>query len=62
VLVWVAGLRTDMVAHGQPSPDAVVAGYRWGFLAAAGIAALAALIVRRRSRAELEAQRVPMTP
>jgi EmrB/QacA subfamily drug resistance transporter len=48
VLVWVAGLRTDMGAGGHPSPDAVVAGYRWGFFAAAGLAALAALMARRR--------------
>jgi MFS family permease len=52
LLVWVAGLRTEMVAGGQPAPDAVVAGYRWGFFAAAGIAALAALIARRGSRPE----------
>jgi MFS family permease len=45
-LVWLATARSDALARGDPPPEAVVAGYRWAFLAAAGIAALAALATR----------------
>jgi EmrB/QacA subfamily drug resistance transporter len=45
-LVWLATARADALARGDPPPEAVVAGYRWAFLAAAGIAALAAVATR----------------
>lgn len=48
-LIWLASARADALAPPAPSPEAVVAGYRWAFLAAAGIAALAALTIATRA-------------
>jgi EmrB/QacA subfamily drug resistance transporter len=47
-LVWLASARTG--ALGAATPEAIVTGYRWAFLAAAGMAAFAALTLRRLIR------------
>jgi EmrB/QacA subfamily drug resistance transporter len=45
-LVWLATARAEALVPGDPSPAALVSGYRWAFVAAAAIAALAALAIR----------------
>jgi EmrB/QacA subfamily drug resistance transporter len=59
VLFTVAVTRTDAVAvGGEPSREALVAGYRWAFFVGAGIAALGAAaalrLVRRESGGEAD--------
>lgn len=43
-LVTVAAARTDVLASGAPTPEAVVAGFRWAFYAGTGIAAVGCLV------------------
>ncbi len=43
-LVTIAAARTDILAGGDPTPEAIVEGFRWAFYAGAGIATAGCLV------------------